>query len=795
MIMSKFALLMIVLLLNWSAAAETVSSGKQEAEHYFAESQKLTRQGDYSSARKKLNAAMALHPKNYNYYKALLKLNKQEAESSGNGRKMVTALAENLKIISEMKKDFPQSEKLISEYYCNWYISNFRKDLTLADMKKMQKLAAVYRPVFLKNIKGGYYKFNLKDGINSAREWRNYTNYNSFAGRFALYWDAPKWCQLNYESALKTLKLAEKYYSDKPAATRRNINCVYWLFAMFIEFRETLHGGVIGKKQEQAVKNMILKSSSYIEKAKNNPVTSAKLCAAILALLRKTIISKYNEAEFEKNVREYYRQVKKLKLSPGSRKNSDIMLVFFLEHGSPLCKILWRVQKEDLKTVVAPKKKKASVPLADLANQIKKTSNLVEKARKVVKLMPYIRQYEAQEITNPEVRDFFIRLRLLAQPDMFRKTDPVFSKMRKELNHGVVIKKLCDLDKLYGKITNGSGVSFAGACWYNNALYTLLLQTKRTLQKKPFRLNFTCRWTVAKLDLKSGKSKLIVPWSRWEKKHVKLENISFTVNGKFAVSAYENVIIVFPFNGGRLKYIQDLPGDIVNTLTVMNKRIYAFTGLQHRSRAGTTLLFSCELDGSDRKIHISSSRRNKQNDLDRAKPFVVYGMYADETRKRLIFNCASPNRSGKVAGLWEFYPESGKSACLCNSQRPIDQAMIRAGNMIFFSFWRENFFSYDLKNSKVKLFFSIVDKRAQHYMKVKFRAAQGIFYYPPFFARQNQIWFGGDNNIRMIRLPDYAKSPQIITSFAKNIKCFPHPDGKSAIFINKRNVSVITPKL
>jgi hypothetical protein len=101
--------------------------------------------------------------------------------------------------------------------------------------------------------------------------------------------------------------------------------------------------------------------------------------------------------------------------------------------------------------------------------------------------------------------------------------------------------------------------------------------------------------------------------------------------------------------------------------------------------------------------------------------------------------------------------------------------------------------------NKDEVFFSTVNRKAKNYLKVKFRASQGIFYCPPFFARPKQIWFGGDGNIKMINLSSPAKSPlimmpQLSAGVTHATILFPHSDGISAIAISKRTIYKIIPK-
>jgi hypothetical protein len=303
------------------------------------------------------------------------------------------------------------------------------------------------------------------------------------------------------------------------------------------------------------------------------------------------------------------------------------------------------------------------------------------------------------------------------------------------------------------------------------------------------------------MDLKKQRLEQNLPWSKWERLYnPRIAKTSFAVNSNLAVASLNKNVYVFPLNGRKPWKIKDLPGQKVMALSLLAGRLYIFCGRSSNNVSSETILLSCKPDGSDRMIHLSSSRDEKQNDLERQKPFFVHTMYSDEKQNRLIFSCNSPNRSGNISGLWEFYPVSGTSKCLSSIKwRSIDQVMTKVDDKIFFSFSGEQFCVYDMVGNKDEVFFSTVNRKAKNYLKVKFRASQGIFYCPPFFARPKQIWFGGDGNIKMINLSSPAKSPlimmpQLSAGVTHATILFPHSDGISAIAISKRTIYKIIPK-
>jgi hypothetical protein len=781
---------------------ETSVSSTQEAERFFAEFKFLNRMVDYVAARSKLNAAIALNPGKFIYRKALIKLNTAQGRI-GHVRNSIIALEENLNLIKQMQQESFDCSGLYIYDYLYWYLSNKRQNMDKKDIKKMQELARIYRPAHLEFIRKRYYKFDLKDGINSVREWNFYTGYCASKVRFSLYWDAKKWGEINYITALRNLKLSRKFYEKNPKFKDKG-RLAAWTFCLLGDYRSASSWGIVGRDIKNAVINLIRNSSLYIKEASSHPFPSVRASAIELNLLRKTVISKFSESEFEKNVKEYYKQMNQVTKGGYKARNNDSEIMFFLQHGSALSKIMWKVKRENLNITKTVKNKPGKAPRltrASLFNLVKRESNLTAKAKKALQLWPQLCKYIPLTFTDPEVRDFFLRLRLLLMADPFRKTDPVFEKLRKTVNSRVDIKVLCSLEKKYGIATNGNGINIENVLYQNNTLYLLMCETRRTRIKKSYRFIYHCRWTIARMNFKTQQLEQNLPWSEWERLYrPRIEKTSFSINNNLGIASLNKNVYVFPLDGNKPWKIKDLPGQKVMALSLLADRLYIFTGKSANTVSSETILLSCKTDGTDRVIHLSSSRDKKQNDLERKKPFFVHTMYCDERQKRLIFSCASPNRSGTVSGLWEFYPASGKSKCLFNIKwRPIDRVMTKVNDKIFFSFFYEQFCIYDISGNTGDVFFSTVNRKAKNYLKVKFRAAQGIYYYPPFFARPKQIWFGGDNDIKMISLPDAAKSPlimmpQVSTVGTHAIIVFPHPDGISAIAIDKRNIYKITPQ-
>jgi hypothetical protein len=788
-------------------------SAAAEAARFFAEYQFLNRMAGYSVARRKLNAALALAPGNLQYRLAEMKLNRAEGET-GSVKDIISAISRNLKLAEKIKRDFPGCRGLYSPDYFNFYFSNKQYLLDEGDVKTLAELAGIYRPENLKWIRDKYYKFDLSDGINSFPEWKSYNRYCAEMCRFYLYWDADLWLKTNEKNILENQALSKDFFSKHP--NRGQDWAAAWLFELLFQYRNMKQYAAYGngprsrsslcRDVAKGIEKILSHSDEYISRAKTHPLDSVRICGLQVTLLKKTLLSDYDPVEFKKNLREYRRQI-----SAGGRpegKDDYVFLSFFAGDRMDLMKIVAEVKREAIKTAAENKEAGDTLSKAEMQNifnQVRKGASPEKRAAEALRLMPQLRKCFSLSLTDPEVRDFFLKLRVLATNYATPMRSKVFTQLREAANHDVEIRQLHAfnlLDSLGARVKK-ENVIVKNAVWKNNELYFLLCREKFERLRKPTRFVYNHSWGIGRMDLKTGKFSMAAPWSSAEQVKVSRNHFPpvFCVADDFAAADCDNTLRVFAFPGGSSRKIGDLPSERLMGLSLMDGRLYVFVGRMapKRTAASETILFSCKPDGSDRSIHISTSRDAKQNELDRQKPFIVYSMTADEAGKRLLFNCDSPNRSGNVKGLWEYYPASGKGRCLFDKKyRSIGGIMTRTGDRLYFSFSYDDYCIYDLKDDKGEVFFSTVNRSAKNYLKVKSRAAQGIFYCPPFFARPGQIWFGGDAKVVLITLPDIKRSPWIIMPnerLSPNVSwlLFPHPDRKSAVAVSSTGVYKLTP--
>ena len=131
----------------------------------------------------------------------------------------------------------------------------------------------------------------------------------------------------------------------------------------------------------------------------------------------------------------------------------------------------------------------------------------------------------------------------------------------------------------------------------------------------------------------------------------------------------------------------------------------------------------------------------------------------------------------------------------------IEPWMTTVDNEVYLKFGDE-YYSYNLRTDQKEMVFSTKNPVAKNYLKCqKVNSTYGdINYWGPFFARPGQVWFGGNCSAKLLTFPDINNSPLIILPerrFTPPLLVripLPHPDGKSAIAVDERNIYKITPK-
>ncbi|MFA6103888.1 MAG: hypothetical protein WCV67_12585 [Victivallaceae bacterium] len=763
-------------------------SAVSEAARFFEEFRFFNSRKEYRAARAKLNAAISLNPEHRDYREWQMLLNQAEV-LAGNYKRMLAANQKNMDLAQEFKRDFPGTQHSLYINYNIFPLSGFRKGSTPQDFAGMAKWTEIFRPLYEEEFRRLGPPFDLRNGINSYTEWQNYNQYCWRMCVFELYYDCDAWAAAINKIALEHLKVSREFAEKHPewCAPHSFDGRIFRLLmevghlVLYLREKSTLDSQAVGEK-------VLSGCDEYIVLAANHPLPQLRIEALQLKLMRETVKNKYTSTAFGSAMTEYCKQASAI-----DGKVFETIGVREIEN--------FFGGDNDYRDIARKAKKEFHNPnfQSDTIDSLFAAVNAVadpdEKAAKVLELAPELLKYKEQAFVDVKARNFFFDLGAkLAKAAYLKQNEPSREALA-ALNEDVSISRIAAVSMLHEKKSKTSRVGIQNSLLDGNNLNLLLSQ--RTKEKEGMRE----AWALARLDVKTAEMQMLTPWTPAAEISADRNperKPPFAIEDDLAVIAGNKTVYVMSLRENTINEIKDLPSPVVMGLAILNRRIYVFAGEEKSGRSGyasETILFSCDPDGGNRKLHISTSRDDKRDFLDSNTAFSVYNLIADRPRSRLLFNAVfSPNHG---SGLLEYSLASNSSRFRLRG-RKIDSPMTVVNGVIFCSFADADYYTYDLATDQPEMFFSVSDGKAKYCLDAKYHQPREIIYKPAFFSRAGQIWFGGENTVKLLTLPDVSQSPLIFMPPAATTTwhhlVFPHPDGKSAIAVDENNIYKVTPK-
>ncbi|MBS1370248.1 MAG: hypothetical protein HPZ91_09875 [Lentisphaeria bacterium] len=265
------------------------------------------------------------------------------------------------------------------------------------------------------------------------------------------------------------------------------------------------------------------------------------------------------------------------------------------------------------------------------------------------------------------------------------------------------------------------------------------------------------------------------------------------VDGHLLIGTADQILIRFP--DGKEKILTGFSGGTVHSLTLHDRRIYAFLGAHADPflRASANILISCDLDGGDIRTHISTRRDTPQNQFDSLTPHLVWGLGIDRKSGKPLFTTQTPMM--RRNGIWQFDTETGEARELFSFSRGKiitvyanrrDNFFTQQGNELFVNVSSIN------KPQPVNLFLhlnldtgetAVYGWGDEESLKTKGASRSWgklMNFYGPFLLRGGHFWCAGGNrdlsggiqhNVMMAHLyPDAPeKSPRLILPAARTL--------------------------
>ena len=742
-------------------------SDKKEAERFFNEYKFCARIDELNAAERKLEAAIALNPDSPQYRielaRFLMKKAKKIPENLDNEARVNALLdAGNraIDILEEAQERFPDKKSGYTQLDISEILnfSHDRQTFSLATLKKISDVSTRYRKHTFEELKQ-LHQFDLSDGINSLKELKNFKNYCISTSAASYYLDNDIAMLASFNSTAEFLKYGSDFLTKNPEILKNMPDEKQ--ISLFIIFPDHSHTAEIPD-------NIAEMLNPVIAAAKEHPAAAVKIFGLNAALIRNAIASSFDQNKFAADMDSLLQKADESHL-PSSSVFSTMTLThsrFFSYHDN-LGKIYFWKQIEHARK--AKEIAEWNILAAYFSSRDWNSSQLL--ANKIEKLEPELNYWKTKQgIEKGEIEYFLKRLKKsIPETAEYEKAHKIIQN-----KSSVICKKVCSM----------SSGNIIATYEYNGDIYILTKAHNKHLDI----FSFNPQSEKIQAIGNSGTLSLEFP----ERKCYEYE--AFSVSEKYFLIGGNNSVMVIPRNGETPYFIADLPAENVNAIAIMNGRIYAFLGrinIHGKTLARETILASFLPDGSDRKIHVSTLRKEKKTYLDRFQPFTVHSLFADAAKARLIFTTGYP-----ANGLWEIIPGTGESRQLIDTRDSSnDDWGMRTGNILYFAINSRYYtFNMDDDNSDF-IFFSdyknsskfIKGQRPQYIRKEEQQVS------PPFFFRKNQLWFGR-YTIVFINPVELTNSEYInISEIGSNI-FYPHPDGVSIYAFSCKNIYKLTPK-
>ena len=759
------------------------AGNKKEAERFYREYLYNKYCGRLVTAKEKLNVAIAFDPYKPLYLHKLIMLIAEIAQkktgisSSQKFDELIVAGHEIIRLGKKLNREFPEYNKPVYPFeaiLCA--MLNIWNQPGLINKKQQaaaEALASEIRPIHKKQIKRFYWKFDFKDGINSSREFMYWEQYMCRPCRFWFYFNYDKVLEARFKVLTEYFKRNVEFNKKYP---KKGCQIPSWLP---IDSR---------KYSEAFFRQMISQAGlDLIKAAKAHPEKNVKQYGCFLELARKTAMNDFNKAEFAENVDVMFKQILNIYGSNNIPKpNNKLYTVYwimdsFKNHKPGLHAVFMRKRREFLKKDPEPGSWKA------VRNDIDSVMMAPEKAEKIIKYADVIPRWrrcirsDFQGKPGNTFRRWARRIRnyIIKNCDKIDVNTIACEEALEIMDRPLKVsltKRVLSVDRY------GNGWQISNAEKADGIIY-ILARNNRDISIFSF--------SPENCELrKLGTYKKVL-----SKKYISYSDFAlrpFHITKQFFVIGDSDQIVVIPRNGNPLVHIKDLPAENVISIAMLEERIYAFCG----KARNVNIMFSCLPDGKDRKIMISTLRRDKRNFFDRQKPFTVSGIFADPPRKRLLITCGA-----SAQGLWEYTPQNNKFRKLLGYKNTYRLWSKKIDDFLYIAV-RGNFSNYyiwDLKTDTFDFPYFNDTPDQLKWLKHKPRHCQWLNMQPPFFAYKNQDQFwGGGFGSRFIDLK--AKNGM---AFIHSLDCgipsfnlfliFPHPDKHSVFIVSKWSIYRVTP--
>lgn len=267
-------------------------------------------------------------------------------------------------------------------------------------------------------------------------------------------------------------------------------------------------------------------------------------------------------------------------------------------------------------------------------------------------------------------------------------------------------------------------------------------------------------------------------------------SVSFSASGGKLILGGRDAVALFDLKTREWTPIEDLPGNDVVSAAIVGDRCYCLLGGRAALGVSPELLSLCsfELDGTNRKLHFSARRADKETPLDSLPKGKVTDLIVLPGGK-LMFGTVF---FGKTATLWSFDPKTEAFAILQTFENTCDMALRDQGDFVLGNChsFGERFFTFDKKSGKIAWFLTQSKDDTTWADANKVRQIKGMWELKEPFLLDGDFLLSaaGSNCPLVLDLKKPEESPLLLVPGGVNV--FRLPDG-SWVFVGQKQLSVV----
>lgn len=267
-------------------------------------------------------------------------------------------------------------------------------------------------------------------------------------------------------------------------------------------------------------------------------------------------------------------------------------------------------------------------------------------------------------------------------------------------------------------------------------------------------------------------------------------SISFSASGGRLILGGRDAVALYDLKTREWTLVEDLPGYDVVSSVIVGGRCYCLMGGRAALGVSAELLSLCSfrLDGTDRKLHFSARRADKETPLDSLPKGRVTGLIALPDG-RLVFGTVF---FGQTATLWSFDPKTGTFEKLHLFENTCDVGLRDQGDFVLGNCYGfgERFFTFDKKSKKIAYFLTQSKDDARWAKENGVRQLKGMWELKePFFLADGYLLSAAGSDCPLVLdLKNPEASPLLLVPCGVNV--FRLEDG-SWIFVGQKQLSSV----